>query len=153
MTGNRSQLINFVSKFMGTVRFGNDHVAAITSYGDYQIGNIMISQYQKDHMCYACSLGKSKKHTHKPKSGYSIQEKLYLLRMDLCSPMKIESINGKKYILVIVNDYLWFTWSVIYEKIWNRVCESDTEGLPRSIEGNVTALKPQTLEEAINISQ
>nr|GEW66254.1 reverse transcriptase domain-containing protein [Tanacetum cinerariifolium] len=27
------------------------------------------------------------------------------------------------------------------------------EGLPRSIEGNVTASKPQTLEEAINISQ
>nr|GFA46259.1 putative reverse transcriptase domain-containing protein [Tanacetum cinerariifolium] len=26
-------------------------------------------------------------------------------------------------------------------------------GLPRSIEGNVTALKPQTLEEAINIAQ
>ncbi|GJV57081.1 hypothetical protein Tco_1458086 [Tanacetum coccineum] len=43
MTGQRSQLINFVSKFMGTVRFGNDHVAAIMGYGDYQIGNVMIS--------------------------------------------------------------------------------------------------------------
>ncbi|GJT92455.1 copia protein [Tanacetum coccineum] len=39
MTGQRSQLINFVSKFMGTVRFGNDQVAAIMGYGDYQIGN------------------------------------------------------------------------------------------------------------------
>ncbi|GJV01580.1 hypothetical protein Tco_1335149 [Tanacetum coccineum] len=44
MTGHRSQLINFVSKFMGTVKFGNDHVAAIRGYKDYQIGNITISQ-------------------------------------------------------------------------------------------------------------
>nr|GEV85750.1 PSII 47 kDa protein, chloroplastic [Tanacetum cinerariifolium] len=39
MTGQRSQLINFVSKFMGTVRFGNDHVVEIKGYGDYQIRN------------------------------------------------------------------------------------------------------------------
>ncbi|GJR17604.1 retrovirus-related pol polyprotein from transposon TNT 1-94, partial [Tanacetum coccineum] len=32
MTGRRSQLINFVSKFMGTIRFGNDQVAAIMGY-------------------------------------------------------------------------------------------------------------------------
>nr|GEV39310.1 hypothetical protein [Tanacetum cinerariifolium] len=67
-------------------------------------------KYQKNHLCSACSLGKSKKHTHKPKSDDSIQEKLYLLHMDLCGPMRIESINGKKYILVIVDDYLRFTW-------------------------------------------
>ncbi|GJR39147.1 retrovirus-related pol polyprotein from transposon TNT 1-94 [Tanacetum coccineum] len=67
-------------------------------------------KYQKDHLCSACSLGKSKKHTHKPKSDDSIQEKLYLLHMDLCGPMRIESINGKKYILVIVDDYSRFTW-------------------------------------------
>nr|GFD11728.1 integrase, catalytic region, zinc finger, CCHC-type, peptidase aspartic, catalytic [Tanacetum cinerariifolium] len=29
MTGNLKLHINFVWKFMGTVRFGNDHVAAI----------------------------------------------------------------------------------------------------------------------------
>ncbi|GJW23386.1 retrovirus-related pol polyprotein from transposon TNT 1-94 [Tanacetum coccineum] len=60
-------------------------------------------KYTKDHLCSACSLGKSKKHTHKPKSEDSIQEKMYLLHMDLCGPMKIKSINGKKYILVIQN--------------------------------------------------
>nr|GEV17243.1 hypothetical protein [Tanacetum cinerariifolium] len=42
MTGDRSQLTNFVDKFMGTVKFGNDHVAKIMGYGDYQIGNVMI---------------------------------------------------------------------------------------------------------------
>ncbi|GKF16684.1 hypothetical protein Tco_0061602 [Tanacetum coccineum] len=40
MTGNRSKLINFVSKFLGTVRFENDHIAKIMGYGDYQLGNV-----------------------------------------------------------------------------------------------------------------
>nr|GEV51519.1 retrovirus-related Pol polyprotein from transposon 17.6 [Tanacetum cinerariifolium] len=44
MTGDRSQLINFVQEFLGTVKFGNDHVAKIMGYGDYQIGNVTISQ-------------------------------------------------------------------------------------------------------------
>nr|GFA61381.1 hypothetical protein [Tanacetum cinerariifolium] len=42
MTGDRSQLVNFVQKFLGTVKFGNDHVAKIMGYGDYQIGNVTI---------------------------------------------------------------------------------------------------------------
>ncbi|GJX91043.1 integrase, catalytic region, zinc finger, CCHC-type containing protein [Tanacetum coccineum] len=41
---NRSQLMNFVSKFLGTVRFGNDQVAKIIGYGDYQQGNVIISK-------------------------------------------------------------------------------------------------------------
>ncbi|GJX95060.1 retrovirus-related pol polyprotein from transposon TNT 1-94 [Tanacetum coccineum] len=56
------------------------------------------------------ALGKSKKHSHKPKAEESIQEKLYLLHMDLCGPMRIQSINGRKYISVIVDDYSRFTW-------------------------------------------
>ncbi|GJX76127.1 hypothetical protein Tco_0322938 [Tanacetum coccineum] len=44
MTGDRSQLTNFVNKFLGTVKFGNDHVVKILDYGDYQIGNVMISR-------------------------------------------------------------------------------------------------------------
>nr|GFC75200.1 integrase, catalytic region, zinc finger, CCHC-type, peptidase aspartic, catalytic [Tanacetum cinerariifolium] len=39
MTRDRSQLINFVQKFLRMVKFGNDHVAKIMGYGDYQIGN------------------------------------------------------------------------------------------------------------------
>nr|GFB58293.1 putative ribonuclease H-like domain-containing protein [Tanacetum cinerariifolium]GFB58300.1 putative ribonuclease H-like domain-containing protein [Tanacetum cinerariifolium] len=58
----------------------------------------------------ACAMGKSTKKTHKPKSEDTNQEKLYLLHMDLCGPMCVESINGKKYILVIVDDYSRFTW-------------------------------------------
>nr|GEU55155.1 integrase, catalytic region, zinc finger, CCHC-type, peptidase aspartic, catalytic [Tanacetum cinerariifolium] len=44
MTGDRSQLINFVQKFLGTVNFGNDYVAKIMGYGDYKIGNVTISR-------------------------------------------------------------------------------------------------------------
>nr|GEY55505.1 hypothetical protein [Tanacetum cinerariifolium] len=43
MTGDRSQLVNFVQKFLGTVKFGSDHVAKIMGYGDYHIGNVTIS--------------------------------------------------------------------------------------------------------------
>nr|GEZ07947.1 integrase, catalytic region, zinc finger, CCHC-type, peptidase aspartic, catalytic [Tanacetum cinerariifolium] len=42
MTRDRSQLINFVQKFLGTVKFRNDHVAKIMGYGDYKIGNVTI---------------------------------------------------------------------------------------------------------------
>nr|GFA39044.1 hypothetical protein [Tanacetum cinerariifolium] len=42
MTGDRSQLTIFVNKFLGMVKFGNDHVAKIMGYGDYQIGNVPI---------------------------------------------------------------------------------------------------------------
>ncbi|GJZ27536.1 retrovirus-related pol polyprotein from transposon TNT 1-94, partial [Tanacetum coccineum] len=66
--------------------------------------------FQKDHLCSACALRKSKKSFHQPKDGDTNQEKLYLFHMDLCGPMRVESINEKKYILVIVDDYSRFTW-------------------------------------------
>ncbi|GJV19558.1 retrovirus-related pol polyprotein from transposon TNT 1-94 [Tanacetum coccineum] len=72
--------------------------------------------FQKDHLCSACALGKSKKHTHKPKAEDTIQEKLYLLHMDLCGPTRIQNINGRKYILVIVDDYSRFTWNSVVER-------------------------------------
>ncbi|GKA89149.1 integrase, catalytic region, zinc finger, CCHC-type containing protein [Tanacetum coccineum] len=216
MTGDRSLLRNFVEKFMGTVRFGNDNFAAITGYGDYIHGNITIChvyyveglghnlfsvgqfcdgdlevafrsntcyvrnlegddlltggrdsnlytisisdmaasspiclmskatstkswlwhrrlshlnfgtindltkldlvdglpkfKYGKDHLCSACERGKSKKASHPPKLIPSDYSKLELLHMDLCGPMRVASVNGKKYILVIVDDLSRFTW-------------------------------------------
>nr|GEU63091.1 integrase, catalytic region, zinc finger, CCHC-type, peptidase aspartic, catalytic [Tanacetum cinerariifolium] len=44
MTKNLKLLINFIWKFMGIVRFGNDHVAAILGFGDLQWGNILITR-------------------------------------------------------------------------------------------------------------
>nr|GEY86680.1 retrovirus-related Pol polyprotein from transposon TNT 1-94 [Tanacetum cinerariifolium] len=216
MTGDRSRLMNFVKKFIETVRFGNDHFGTIMGYGDYVIGDSVISRvyyveglrhnlfsveqffdadlkvafrkhscyvrdtngvelikgslgsnlytilvedmmmsspicllskasknkswlwhrhsnhlnfgtindlarkdlvrglprlkFEKDHLCSACQLGKSKKHTHKPKTENTKLEVLNILHMDLCGPMRVQTINGKKYILVIVDDYSRFTW-------------------------------------------
>ncbi|GJZ17097.1 hypothetical protein Tco_0553220 [Tanacetum coccineum] len=42
MTGDRSQLTNFVNKFLGSIKFRNDYVAKILGYGDYHIGNVTI---------------------------------------------------------------------------------------------------------------
>ncbi|GJX83365.1 hypothetical protein Tco_0332846 [Tanacetum coccineum] len=72
MTGNLKLLINFVWKFMGTVRFGNDHVAAILGYGNLQWGNILITrvfqiQIYERSFYPSCEQGKSKKPPHKLK--------------------------------------------------------------------------------------
>ncbi|GJT58248.1 hypothetical protein Tco_0993302 [Tanacetum coccineum] len=45
MTGDRLRLKNFVKKFTETVRFGNDHFGAIMGYGDYVIGESVISRF------------------------------------------------------------------------------------------------------------
>ncbi|GJU15808.1 retrovirus-related pol polyprotein from transposon TNT 1-94 [Tanacetum coccineum] len=144
----RSQLMNFVSKVLGTVRFRNDQVAKIMGktlalFGIYKVDLLsgsrdtnlytislddmlktsMICLLSKalntkswlwhrrlSHLKFACALGKSKKSSHQPKAKDTNQEKLYLLHMDLYGPMPAESINGKKYIVVIVDDYSRFTW-------------------------------------------
>nr|GEY16329.1 hypothetical protein [Tanacetum cinerariifolium] len=188
MTDDRSQLTNFVNKFLGTVKFDIHHVAKIMGYGDYKIMNVTISRvifveglghnlfsvgqfcdsdlevafrqhtcfihnlegvdlltesrgnnlhtlslgdmmasspicllqglvqglpklkFKKDHLCSAYAMEKSKKKSHKPKPEDTNQEKLYLLHMDLYGPTCVESVNGKKYILVIVDDYSRLAW-------------------------------------------
>nr|GFA23977.1 integrase, catalytic region, zinc finger, CCHC-type, peptidase aspartic, catalytic [Tanacetum cinerariifolium] len=123
MTGNLKLLINFVWKFMGTVRFRIDHVAAILGFGDLQWGNILITRvyfieglglpkfkYNKKHLCPSCEQRKSKRATHPPKPVPNSRQRLHLLHMDLCGPMRIASINGKRYVLVIVDDYSRYTW-------------------------------------------
>ncbi|GJS57408.1 retrovirus-related pol polyprotein from transposon TNT 1-94 [Tanacetum coccineum] len=67
-------------------------------------------KFNKDHLCSACQLGKSKKHTHLPKLENTNLEVLNTLHMDLCGPIRVQTINGKKYIRVIVDDYSRFTW-------------------------------------------
>nr|GEU93247.1 Gag-Pol polyprotein [Tanacetum cinerariifolium] len=210
-------LINFVWKFLGTVRFGNDHVAAILGFGDLQWGNILITRvyfveglghnlfsvgqfcdldlevafrrnacfitnlegvdllkgnrstnlytinlhemasaspiclmarasstkswlwhqrlshlnfdtindlakndlvfglpkfkYHKKHLCHSCEQGKRKRASHPPKPVPNSRQRLHLLPMDLCGPMRITSINGKRYVLVIVDDYSRYTWN------------------------------------------
>nr|GEV07118.1 reverse transcriptase domain-containing protein [Tanacetum cinerariifolium] len=171
--GNLKLFINFVWKFMGTVCFGNDHVATILGFGDLQWGNILIIRvyfveglghnlfsvgqfcdsdlevafrrnayfiknlegvdllkgdhstnlytinlhemasaspiclmllqlslpkfkYNKEHLCPSCEQGKSKRASHPPKPVLNSRQRLHLLHMDLCGPMRIASINGKR---------------------------------------------------------
>ncbi|KAI3735505.1 hypothetical protein L6452_15004 [Arctium lappa] len=60
-------------------------------------------RYEKEHLCAACEKGKMKRAPHKPKSEPSTSSPLELLHMDLCGPMRTQSLGGKKYVLVIVN--------------------------------------------------
>nr|GFA29506.1 hypothetical protein [Tanacetum cinerariifolium] len=74
-------------------------------------------KFEKDHLCSACAMGKSTKKTHKPKSEDTNQEKLYLLHMDLCGPMHVESVrlnvpvrrirtdNGTEFVNQTLRDY------------------------------------------------
>nr|GEX16990.1 retrovirus-related Pol polyprotein from transposon TNT 1-94 [Tanacetum cinerariifolium] len=218
MTGNLKLLCNFVEKFLGTVRFGNDQFAPILCYGDLVQGNVMINRvyyveglnhnlfsvgqfcnadlevsfrkstcfvrdlqgndllignhgsdlytislqesnsstpfclmskatptqawlwhrrlshlnfdynnllskkdivtdlpklkYVKDELCSSCELSKAKRSSFKSKAVLSSKRRLDLLHMDLCGPMRVASINGKKYILVIVDDYTRYTWTL-----------------------------------------
>ncbi|GKD12014.1 integrase, catalytic region, zinc finger, CCHC-type containing protein [Tanacetum coccineum] len=68
-------------------------------------------KYNKDHLCSACKQGKSKKASFPSKLVPSIESKLESLHMDLCGLMRVESIDGKKYILMIVDDYSSYTWN------------------------------------------
>ncbi|GKC77869.1 retrovirus-related pol polyprotein from transposon TNT 1-94, partial [Tanacetum coccineum] len=67
-------------------------------------------KYVKDQLCSSCEVSKEKRSSFKKKVVPSSKGWLNLLHMDLCSPMRVASINEKKYILVIVDDYSRYTW-------------------------------------------
>nr|GFA89210.1 retrovirus-related Pol polyprotein from transposon TNT 1-94 [Tanacetum cinerariifolium] len=69
-------------------------------------------KYVKDQLCSSCELSKAKRSSFELKAVPSSKRRLNLLHMDLCSPMRVASINGKKYILVIVDDYSMYTWTL-----------------------------------------
>ncbi|GJR52030.1 retrovirus-related pol polyprotein from transposon TNT 1-94 [Tanacetum coccineum] len=55
-------------------------------------------KYVKDQLCSSCELSKAKRSSFKTKAVPSSKGWLNLLHMDLCGPMRLKSINGKKYI-------------------------------------------------------
>nr|GEW54163.1 hypothetical protein [Tanacetum cinerariifolium] len=56
-------------------------------------------KYVKDQLCSSCEVSKAKRSSFKSKAVPSSKGRLNLLHMDLCGPMRVASINGKKYIL------------------------------------------------------
>nr|GEY61067.1 hypothetical protein [Tanacetum cinerariifolium] len=69
-------------------------------------------KYVKDQLCSSYELSKAKRSSFKSKAVPSLKGRLNLLYMDLCGPIRVASINGEKYILVIVDDYSRYTWTL-----------------------------------------
>nr|GFB24258.1 hypothetical protein [Tanacetum cinerariifolium] len=63
------------------------------------VSGLLKFKYHKEHLCPSCEQGKSKRSSHPPKPVPNSMQRLHLLHMDLCGPMKIASINGKWYVL------------------------------------------------------
>nr|GEX37247.1 retrovirus-related Pol polyprotein from transposon TNT 1-94 [Tanacetum cinerariifolium] len=69
-------------------------------------------KFIKDQLCSSCEVSKAKRSSFESKAVPSLKGRLNLLHMDLCGPMRVASINGKKYILVIIDDYSRYTWTL-----------------------------------------
>nr|GEW44581.1 hypothetical protein [Tanacetum cinerariifolium] len=67
-------------------------------------------KFKKDHLCFACEQRKIHRKHHKSKIAFALNKPLYLLYLDLCGPMHVKSINRKRYVLVVVDDYSRYTW-------------------------------------------
>nr|GEX62614.1 retrovirus-related Pol polyprotein from transposon TNT 1-94 [Tanacetum cinerariifolium]GEX62822.1 retrovirus-related Pol polyprotein from transposon TNT 1-94 [Tanacetum cinerariifolium] len=87
-------------------------------------------KYVKDQLCSFCKVSKAKKSSFKSKVVPSLKGRLNLLHMDLCGPMRVTSINGKKCILVIVEDYSRYTWT-LFLRSKDETPEVDGENLDK----------------------
>ena len=66
--------------------------------------------YERNKICDACQLGEQTRNSFNLKNIVSTTRPLELLHMDLFGPTRITSLGGRKYGLVIVDDYSRFTW-------------------------------------------
>nr|GFB15707.1 retrotransposon protein Ty1-copia subclass [Tanacetum cinerariifolium] len=67
-------------------------------------------KFEKDHLCSAYEQGKIHQKHHKSKTDFASNKPLYLLHMDLYGSMRVQSINGERFVLVVVDDYSRYTW-------------------------------------------
>nr|GEY85717.1 hypothetical protein [Tanacetum cinerariifolium] len=78
-------------------------------------------KFEKDHLCSSCQLGKSKKHTHKPKTENTNLEVLNTLHMDLCGPMRQIQVGLNKTVRYVRTDngteFVNHTLTEYYERI------------------------------------
>nr|GFB98075.1 retrovirus-related Pol polyprotein from transposon TNT 1-94 [Tanacetum cinerariifolium] len=82
----------------------------LLSKNDIMVGLPKLT-FIKDHLCSSCELGKAKRKSFHTKLTPSSKRRLHLLYMDLCGPMRVASINGKRYVVVIVDDFSRYTWT------------------------------------------
>nr|GEY61594.1 hypothetical protein [Tanacetum cinerariifolium] len=101
-------------------------------------------KFKKYHLCFACEQGKIHRKHHKSKTAFASNKLLYLLHMDLCGPMRVESINGKRYVLVVVDDYSR-SWNLQQRmlklqstrKFFMRIPSSNTQSISNNMVPNV----------------
>ncbi|KAI3771637.1 hypothetical protein L6452_02803 [Arctium lappa] len=67
-------------------------------------------KFNKDHLCSACEMGKMKRSSHKTKSENNCPRPLHMLHVDLCGPISVQSPAGKKFILVLIDEFSRYTW-------------------------------------------
>ncbi|KAI3780804.1 hypothetical protein L2E82_10795 [Cichorium intybus] len=84
------------------VEFDNEFSYIMTGE---MVRGMPLLRFNNENLCAACALGKQKKKPHKSITDSSITHPLELLHMDLYGPSIVASLNHKKYILVIVDDY------------------------------------------------
>ncbi|KAJ9546465.1 hypothetical protein OSB04_019008 [Centaurea solstitialis] len=75
------------------------------------VSGIPMIKFEPDQLCSGCAQGKMKRASHPPKPEQGSKSPLSLIHMDLCGPMKTVSLAGRKYVLVIVDDYSRYTWT------------------------------------------
>ncbi|GJU29557.1 putative ribonuclease H-like domain-containing protein [Tanacetum coccineum] len=66
--------------------------------------------FKLDHSCLACRKGKQHRASCKKIEERTVREPLELLHMDLFGPVSVESVNRKKYCLVVTDDCSKFSW-------------------------------------------
>ena len=79
---------------------------------DHLVRGLPRINFSKEKLCAACEKGKQTKSSFKPKSCSTINDSLSLLHMDLFGPVPVRSRSGKKYSLVIVDEYSRYTWVI-----------------------------------------
>ena len=57
-----------------------------------------------------CQMGKQTKTNHQKVNVISTSRSLKIPHVDLMEPTRSESLGGKRYIMVIVDDFLRYTW-------------------------------------------
>nr|GEU49867.1 hypothetical protein [Tanacetum cinerariifolium] len=109
MTRNLKLLINFVEKFLGLNH--NLFFVGQLCDADLEVAFRKSTCYIHDLKGNDLLTGKAKRKSFQTKTTPSSKRRLQLLHMDLYGPMRVASINGKKYVLVIVDDYSRYTWT------------------------------------------
>lgn len=88
--------------------------------GDHILGLTNVS-FAKDHACSACIEGKLHEKAHRAKTIISSKRPLERLHIDLFGPPSSDSLGGRKYCLVIVDDYSRYTWVYFFKrKSWTQ---------------------------------